>query len=164
MKANSDDDRMAALEERVRLVEDQLALYRLISRYGPAVDTGSGESAAELWEDEGFYEFDSSRLEGRNGIAAMVASEMHQSLIRQGCAHILALPVVDVDGDKASAAGYSRVYRHTDDGYEVWRVSANHWEFERTSEGWRATKRYNRTLDGSAEARELLRHALDQPL
>jgi hypothetical protein len=149
-----------ALEARVRLLEDQLALYRVVSTYGPAVDTGSSATAGGLWAEGGVYEFDSSRLDGPAGVAAMVESAGHQALIRDGCAHVLALPIVSVDGDTAKATGYSRVYRHRDDGYEVWRVSANHWEFARTPDGWRVSRRSNRTLDGSDEARQILRHGL----
>lgn len=155
------EERIRALEQRLAALEDQLALYRLISTYGPAVDTGSGTEAAALWAEGGAYEFDTSRLDGPGGIAAMVAGDTHQGLIHQGCAHILALPVVTVDGDEARATGYSRVYRHVDDGYEVWRVSANHWRFRRTPEGWKVTHRVNRTLDGSPEARQILRRAFD---
>jgi hypothetical protein len=154
------EDRVQALEERVMLLEDQLALYRLVSTYGPAVDTGSSEVAGALWADEGVYEFDASRLEGPDGVATMVKSDGHQALIRNGCAHILALPIVNVDGDRAEATGYSRVYRHVGDGYEVWRVSANHWKFARTPQGWRVTHRSNRTLDGSDESRQILRRGL----
>ena len=154
------EQRMSALEARVRELEDRLALYHLISTYGPAVDTGSAEAAGALWDEEGSYEFDTSRLDGPSGIAAMVRSDGHQGLVRNGCAHILALPVVTVDGDRARATGYSRVYRHVDDGYEVWRVSANHWEFSRTPDGLRVTRRVNRTLDGSEEARAILRNAV----
>ena len=159
----SDDaeGRIRALEERIAALEDQLALYRLVSTYGPAVDTGSGPEAAALWADDGAYEFDTSRLDGPEGIAAMVAGETHQGLIHQGCAHILAMPVITVDGDEARATGYSRVYRHVGEGYEVWRVSANHWRFRRTQEGWKVTHRVNRTLDGSPEARGILRRAFD---
>jgi hypothetical protein len=114
-----------------------------------------------LWDEEGVYEFDTSRLDGPAGVAAMVESDGHQSLIRQGCAHVLAMPVLRVDGDRATATGYSRVYLHTEEGYRVWRVSANHWELRRTPEGWRATRRRNRTLDGSAEARDILVRAVD---
>lgn len=151
--------RFAALEQRVRMLEDQLEIYRLISSYGPAVDTGSSDMAAALWDDEGTYEFDTSRLEGPAGIAEMVRSDGHQALIRQGCAHILAMPVVRVDGDTARATGYSRVYRHTAEGYEVWRVSANHWELKRTTDGWKVVRRVNRTIDGEPEAREILETA-----
>jgi len=155
------EDRLRALEERVAHLEDQLALYRLVSTYGPAVDTGSSRAAGALWDDEGVYEFDTSRLDGPDGIAAMVEGRGHQGLIRNGCAHVMAMPVVTVDGDTARATGYSRVYRHVGDGYEVWRVSANHWEFRRTPAGWKVTRRVNRTLDGSEEARQILRHGVD---
>lgn len=155
------DRRVRALEQRVALLEDKLALYHLISTYGPSVDTGSAEATGALWAEDGAYEFDTTRLDGPAGIAAMVEGDMHQGLVRQGCAHILALPVVTVDGDEARATGYSRVYRRVGDGYEVWRVSANHWRFRRTPDGWRVTHRVNRTLDGSPEAREILRRALD---
>lgn len=162
MDAHTPEDRMAALEARVRSLEDQLELYRLVSSYGPAVDTGSSEAAGSLWAEGGAYEFDSSRLDGPDGVAAMVLSDGHQSLIHHGCAHVMALPVVQVDGDRARATGYSRVYRHTDDGYQVWRVSANHWQFVRTPAGWRVSHRVNRTLDGSSEARDILARAITE--
>lgn len=154
------DSRLAALEQKVRRLEDQMAIYRLISSYGPAVDTGSSEAAGALWTEDGSYEFDTSRLTGPAGIAGMVRSDGHQSLISQGCAHILAMPVVTVEGDTAHATGYSRVYRHTDEGYEVWRVSANHWELTRTAQGWKVARRVNRTIDGAPEAREILGNAV----
>jgi hypothetical protein len=155
------DARFQALEDRVQALEDQLAVYRLISSYGPAVDTGSSEQAASLWAEDGVYEFDTSRLDGADAVAAMVQGDAHQSLIRQGCAHVLALPVVRVEGDRAFAAGYSRVYRHAGDRYEVWRVSANQWELARTAGGWRVTRRTNHQLDGSDIPRQLLRSAFD---
>lgn len=156
------DSRIAALEERIGQLEDQMAIYRLISRYGPAVDSGSSQAAGALWAEDGSYEFDNSRLDGPAAVAAMVLSEGHQGLIHQGCAHILAMPVITLDGSTARATGYSRVYRHAADGYGVWRVSANHWELKRTAEGWKVVRRVNRTIDGSPEAREILRHAVDQ--
>jgi hypothetical protein len=39
----------------------------------------------------------------------------------------------------------------------VWRVAANRWELLRTPAGWRVTARTNRLLDGTEEARDLLR-------
>ncbi|MBO0729878.1 MAG: nuclear transport factor 2 family protein [Acidimicrobiaceae bacterium] len=155
------DSRLQALEDRIQALEDQLAVYRVISSYGPAVDTGSSQKAAALWTEDGVYEFDSYRLDGAGAVAGMVEGDTHQSLIRHGCAHVLAMPVVRVEGDRAFATGYSRVYRHVDDRYEVWRVSANDWELARTPAGWRVTRRTNHQLDGSEVARQLLRSALD---
>jgi hypothetical protein len=149
-----------ALEARVKLLEDQLALYRLISAYGLSVDSGSGGATASLWTEEGVYDFDSSRLAGRAEIAGMVASSGHQSLIRGGAAHVMAMPMLRIDGDTATATGYSRVYRREGDGFGVWRVSANRWEFVRGPDGWHATSRVNHVLDGSETARAILRRGV----
>jgi ketosteroid isomerase-like protein len=155
--------RLAALEERVKRLEDQLAIHRLINSWGPAVDTGNGDAAAALWADDGILESDLSYLIGPASIKAMVHGEGHQALIRNGSAHIPAFPIVSVDGDEASATGYTRVYHHTGEGYEVWRLSANRWEFRRTADGWRVTKRITQVIDGGEKANEILSRALDQP-
>ena len=162
METTQYEDRLAALEARVRMLEDQLAVQQLLNRWGPAVDTGDSAAAAALWTDDGVLQSEISYLDGPAGVTAMVESDGQQALIRQGCAHVQAFPLISVDGDRATATGYSRVYLHLDDdSYEVWRVSANRWEFARTADGWRATRRTNHVIDGGAEARELLRGGLD---
>jgi hypothetical protein len=50
------DDRIAALERRVRALEDQLAISQLIATYGPAVDSESAEAVGQLWAAEGVYD------------------------------------------------------------------------------------------------------------
>lgn len=160
MAGERDDDRLAALERRVGFLEDQVELLRLINSWGPAVDTGAAEQAAALWADGGVLESDLSRLQGPAEVAAMVDSEGQQALIGQGCAHVQAYPLLSIDGDRASAVGYSRVYRYVDGGHEVWRVSANRWEFRRTPEGWRVAHRVNHVIDGGPEAREILRRGI----
>ena len=46
--------RLAALEDRVRLLEDHNAIMRLLYAYGPAVDSGSAETVAQLWTEDGY--------------------------------------------------------------------------------------------------------------
>jgi ketosteroid isomerase-like protein len=161
METTPTENRLAALEARVQMLEDQLAVQQLLNRWGPAVDTGDSAAAAALWSDDGVLQSEISHLDGPADVAAMVESVGQQSLIRQGCAHVQAFPLITVEGDRATASGYSRVYLHRADGrYEVWRVSANRWEFARTPDGWRATRRTNHAIDGGPEARELLRGGL----
>jgi len=156
------EDRIAALEARVRMLEDQLAVQQLLHRWGPAIDTGDSAAAAAIWTDEGVLGWEISSLDGPAGVAAMVESDGQQALIDQGCAHVQAFPLITVDGDRAVATGYSRVYLHQDDdSYAIWRVSANRWELTRTTDGWRATRRTNHVIDGGPEARELLRGGLE---
>jgi hypothetical protein len=158
---HSVEARLAALEGRVRQLEDQLAIVRLINSWGPAVDTGSSEEAGALWEESGVLESDMSRLEGPAAVVAMVQSDGQQSLIERGCAHVQSAPIVTVDGDRAVAIAYSQVFLRADDGHEVWRVSANRWECQRTSSGWRLTRRVNRVIDGEPAARSVLERAFD---
>jgi len=152
-------DRLAALEARVRELEDQAAILRLMNSWGPAVDTGLPEEAAALWTDDCVLDSDYASLEGPAAIHEMTLSDGQQSLITQGCAHVQGYPVIAVDGDRATATGYSRVDLHTADGYEAWRVSANHWEFRRTPDGWRVARRTVRTIDGEEEPKRLLQRA-----
>lgn len=156
-------DRVTALESRVRQLEDHLAVLRLINSWGPAVDAGSSQEAANLWDHDGVLDSDLSRLEGPAAVIAMVESEGQQALIGQGCAHVQSAPVITVDGDRATATAYSQVFLHTKDGYEVWRVSANQWECRRTSGGWRLTRRLNRVVDGTSGSRAVFVHAFDSP-
>lgn len=153
---------MAALESRVRVLEDEVAIHRLINQWGPAVDTGESGAAARLWTDDGVLESDLSRLEGPAAVEAMVESDGQQDLIRSGCAHVQAFPVIAISGDTATATGYSRVYRYRDGGHEIWRVSANHWELRRTDAGWRVAHRTNRVIDGGPQAHAVLRRALEE--
>ncbi|HEY1734436.1 MAG TPA: nuclear transport factor 2 family protein [Acidimicrobiales bacterium] len=158
------DDELRAtvqrLEARVAALEDQVALYQLISSYGPAVDSGSADAVAAIWTEDGTYDTFPAPLNGRDAIRAMVVGDGHQGLIRGGCAHVMAMPMVSVEGDRATATGYSRVYVHGDDGFGVWRASANRWEFERGADGWHAVHRLNRALDGDDEARQILRDGI----
>jgi hypothetical protein len=156
------DERVAALERRVQLLEDQVAILRLVNSWGPAVDTGTSHAAGALFDEDGVLESDLSLLEGPAAVVAMVESEGQQALIRQGCAHVQTAPLISVDGDRATAVCYSQVYLHADDGgHQVWRVSANQWEFRRTREGWRVTRRLNRVIDGRPDAHSILVHGLE---
>ena len=152
---------VAALEKRVRHLEDQLEIYHLLSAYGPAADACSAKVMAELWTEDATYDAQLVAFDGRDEILAMLKSDMHQSIIQGGGAHVIGMPNVRVDGDTAAATCYARLYRQRDDGFHVWRVTACRWELVRTAEGWRINNRINRVLDGSEEARALLRRGVE---
>jgi uncharacterized protein (TIGR02246 family) len=133
-------------------VSDVEAITQLIAAYGPAVDRGDAEAVADLFVEDGWYAVAGRRYQGRAAIAAMVRSSGHTGLLEQGAAHVMGLPRVDVDGDRAVAVNHTTVYV----GGTVWRVAANRWELVRTPDGWRVSTRTNRLLDGDQEARDLL--------
>jgi len=144
------------MSETLRVLEDEGQITRLISSYGPAVDSGQSEVAAAIWTEDGVYDTNAKVMRGRAEIAGMVEGSLHQQLIAGGVAHVLGVPHIRINGHRAVATCYSRVFRRGEGGFEVWRVAANRWELVRTEEGWRAAYRTTRLLDGSADARELL--------
>jgi hypothetical protein len=150
------DERLATLERRVKLLEDQVAIYQLLASYGPAADSGSTQTAIALWAPDGVYDLHAKRMTGRGDIAEELEGEWHRGLIAQGSGHIVSMPQVTIAGDRAVATCHSRLYRREGETYRVISVSANRWEFARGDRGWQVTYRTSRRLDGSDESHDLL--------
>lgn len=153
---------LAALKARVQTLEDLASITQLVSKYGPSVDSGSAETASHIWTEEGVFAVLGGErtftMNGRPEVYGMVAGPGHQSLIHNGCAHVLTAPYVELNGDEAIGRSYAMNIRWDDQADRFWvaRVSANRWRLTRTPEGWRVVERINSNLDGSAESRALL--------
>lgn len=149
-------ERLEALERRLLLLEDEREIRHLITGYGPLVDAGASDDVAELWTEDGVYDVDEVYLGSQKAIRTMVLSAGHQGWIEGGCAHFVGPARITVDGDEAVAICHSLMVVNTDDGFVVRRATANHWQLRRTPEGWRATVRTSRVLDGRTESPALL--------
>ncbi|HSP96140.1 MAG TPA: nuclear transport factor 2 family protein [Candidatus Dormibacteraeota bacterium] len=152
--------RLAALERRLQAVEDELAIHRLIVRYGLAVDTGDAPRTAAVFAEDGIYDADVRLMRGRGEVEDMVRSDRHQEMVGR-CAHQIGPAVVKVDGDRAVALGYSRVYLRGEDGIDVYRVSMNRWELERRGGAWLIARRLTRLL-GHDEAAAIFAEGLSE--
>jgi hypothetical protein len=88
----------------------------------------------------------------------MVNGAGHQSLIMNGCAHVLTAPHVKIDGDTATGRSYALNIRWDAEADRFWvaRVSANRWNWVRTDKGWKVIERINSNLDGAEASRALL--------
>ncbi|MDP7724097.1 nuclear transport factor 2 family protein [Mycobacterium sp. TY814] len=144
---------------RVRLLEDERDIARLVASYGPAVDAGDADAAARLWAQDGVYDIDLMRMQGRDEVRAMVDSGAHQKMVAHGCSHFLGPVVVTVNGDDAEAVCESLVLVRVGDGYRVWRATANHFALRRIDGQWRIGIRTGRVLDGNPDAHALLAKA-----
>jgi ketosteroid isomerase-like protein len=159
----SEGDTAATIEilaARVAALEDQIEIMQLVAQYGPAVDSGAGEAAADLWTEDGAFDaIPHLQMRGHDDIIDMVHGAGHQSLIENGCGHVLTVPHIVVDGDHATGRSYALNIRWdaTADRFWVARVSANSWYWVRTTDGWRIAERINANLDGTPEHREMLR-------
>jgi uncharacterized protein (TIGR02246 family) len=150
---------VAQLAARVRVLEDQLEITQLVAQYGPAVDSGAGAAAAALWTEDGVFDAVPQRhMRGREQIADMVEAPGHQGMLNRGCGHVLTVPHIVVDGDRATGRSYALNVRWDPEADRFWiaRLSANTWRWVRTPEGWRIEERINAGLDGTPGHREML--------
>lgn len=150
--------RLDELEQRLRAVEDERAIARLIASYGPLVDAGEAEATAGLWTVDGSYTVEDRQMSGRDAVRAMVDSDDHQRLIARGSAHFLGPAVIRVTGDTAEAVCQSLLClrRAEGGGYLLLRATVNHFHLVRGVTGWRIRSRTAQVLDGSDRARSLL--------
>jgi hypothetical protein len=157
------EERLQALERKVRELEDTLDVLRVVASYGPSVDGGAVDEAGRLWTDDCIYDSDNAAepLRGRHAIEELSARVGQLPI---GVAHFLNLPIVVVDGDRATVTGHSNTYHQEDGEYVVARVSSNRWELERVDGRWQVRRRVNRVLDGNQEARDLLARGVRESL
>ena len=167
------------LEQRLRLVEDKLAIYHLIASHPPAADTGNENYYRNAFTPEGTVDLGGGKgASGNQAIGAIVARPEHRAAIAGGLCHFAGLPRVEIDGDTAVAISYLQVItphhgaapmdvpgHGASIGFRIHRAGANRWDLVRTNEGWKVKRRALRPLDGSKDANELLTGAMaESPL
>lgn len=165
----------ASLDERLRVIEDKLAIYELIASHPPAADTAYAEYIASVCVEDGVFDrgpgLESAK--GADAIAAAIIKPAHVDAICSGLAHFTGLPLIDLRGDCAAVTSYLLILHPdrdgaprelpghgTSSGYRVHRVAVNRWELERHSGRWKIRRRTLRPVDGSDAPRELLFHGL----
>jgi ketosteroid isomerase-like protein len=154
------DERLGALEARVQTLEDELAVTRTIVAYGFAVDTGDGASTGALFTEDAVFDVDGGFvMRGRGEVEAMVHDEDGHQRLLPDCAHTIGPAVVQIDGDRATAVGYSRIYLRREDDFVLFRIGCNRWELRRHDDSWQIAGRTTRAV-GSAEGQAVLAQGL----
>jgi len=162
-----------SLEDRLRAVEDALAIYQLIASHPPAADTGNDDYYRNAFVADGVIDLGTKTATGNEAIAAVVKTPAHQAAIAGGLCHFAGLPRVELNGDTAVAISYLQVLEPNHEakpvemsghglsrGYRIHRLGINRWDLKRTDAGWKVTRRAYRMLDGSKEGPEMLRQAV----
>ncbi len=163
------------LEERLRDIEDRLAIYDLIASHPPSADTAADYYTRAVYAEGGVFDRGAG-LAGGNGreeVAALTQTPGHRAAIAGGLAHFAGLPHIELDGDAAYVTSYLQILcpdtggedrelpnHGFSRGFRIHRVAANRWTLARTADGWKIARRELRPLDGSSPARELLAQAL----
>jgi hypothetical protein len=153
--------RLTALEAEVARQRDHIEIRQLIASYGPMVDTATGldrsEKLAELWVEDGVYDIGGVGAKHGRADIARAFEDQHFGMVPNGVCHVMGLPYVHVDGDRASALNYSCVFRPDGERFYAWRVSANRWDFVRVDGRWRIDTRTNKLMSGEDEVLAMLR-------
>jgi len=147
------DDRDVTISElvaRVRRLEDEREVHRVLTRYGFAVDLGDADATAALYTDDTEIDLGpTSCFRGTEGARQLVLDERHQEIVGR-CAHTMGPFVVDVDvdGDRATAIGYARVYISDPDmrNPRLWRLGYTRFELVRAGSTWRIARRRSRSM------------------
>jgi hypothetical protein len=161
------------MEHRLRAVEDRLAIYHLIASHPPAADTGTETYYLDAFAEDGIIDLGTKTATGNDKIGAVVKTPEHQAAIAGGLCHFAGLPRVTLNGDTAVAISYLQVIapnreakpvelsgHGVSSGYRIHRLGVNRWDLKRTDKGWKVTRRAYRMLDGTEDARALLRDAI----
>ena len=163
-----------SLEDRVRAVEDKLAIFHLIASHPPAADTGTDRYYREAFVADGEMDLGGGKgARGNDTIGALVKTPEHEAAIAGGLCHFAGLPRVEIKGDSAVALSYLQIItpdrqaaprevsgHGSTTGFRIHRVGANRWELKRSKDGWKVVRRTLRPLDGTDDARALLRKAI----
>ena len=155
------DTRIAALERRLQAVDDELAIHRLLARYGMSADCADADQVASCFTQDGVYDVGGVlRMEGRDAIRAMINGPGHQRLMPDA-GHTVGPLVVQLHGDRATAWGYSRTYHRENGAIVLFRLAYNRIDLVRDAGQWRIARRTNR-LVGDEEAQEIFRQGLQE--
>ena len=161
------------LEDRLRAVEDTLAIYHLIASHPPAADTGTDRYYRDAFTADGVIDLGGGKsANGNEAIAGVVKTPEHQAAIAGGLCHFAGLPRVGLDGDRATATSYLQIIT-PDKGAPRRKCPATASRAASAStasapwlgaqahrDGWKVARRTLRPLDGNDEARALLRQAM----
>jgi len=157
-----------SIEERLQAIEDRLDILNLVAAHPPGADSASHDFAESFWLADGTVDMAGQAKDYESMIGVLNTPGFAEAQ-RQGICHFAGLPHIVVDGDRAIATSYLQILaadpegkpfelsaHGTSKGFRVLRLSANRWELQRTSEGWRIKNRTMRSMDNPA-SRELLK-------
>jgi SnoaL-like domain len=148
-------DDIAELRAEVRFLKDHLEITQLLMMHPLAIDACEAEFWMSNWTEDSVFDRTadpnkhSGNYQGTYGKPTMleeINSPELAALRRSGFMHLSTSPSVLVEGDQASATSYTQLMALKEQGYQVWRIVVNRWEFRRESGRWLISKRASRPM------------------
>ena len=103
-----------AIEQRLRLLEDERAIVDTLYAYGHAIDYGLRDEWLDCWTETAVLHWPHESYTGREEIAR--AFDGHSHAPERYHKHVLVEPRIRVDGDRATAESYFTRFDATVDG------------------------------------------------
>ncbi len=124
-------------EKKLQQLLDKDAIRTLMSRYCHGIDKKDEALFMSIWAEDGTYELPRGQGSGTEGIRQLV-QKVWREVPR--CHHHITNPLIDVQGDKASAKTDVAYFRETADGARCLLSGGYSFEFARVKGEWK-TKR-----------------------
>src|SRR5262245_66051548 len=130
---------LADLEHRLRLVEDERALRELLAAYAFAADRNDVDAWLALFTDDAFMDIPGlGRYEGTEALRKLITELLSHNADGAHQHHPLGPIVFAIDGDRATADGYSMVVSVTTSAaVSISSANFSRWEFIRRDGQWR---------------------------
>lgn len=164
------DDRLTALEARLRLLEDEKELRELLARYGYYADAPVDEEYFALFTDDcvmdvsagrGEDPYEIVRWEGIDELRRFMTERtaLHDNGFYGHSFHVQGNNLaIKVTGDDAVANGYSFIFHQDGPTLKLLSASMNEWAFRREGGRWLIQMR-KRRMAGAPDVAEVLRAA-----
>lgn len=164
------EDRLAALEARVRLLEDEKEIRELLARYGYYADAPLDDEYFGLFTEDCVMDVSSGRGEDPYEVVRWEGLDQMRRFLSDRTAqhnngfygrsfHVQGNNLtVKITGDEAVANGYSFIFHQDGPTLKLLSASINEWAFRREGERWLIQMR-KRRMAGAPDAVEVLRAA-----
>jgi len=137
-------------EQRLRQVEDQLAIQRVLVEYSARIDARDFEGYADLFAREGTWQNGTTVRKGREEIIAMLVGIFGtppEGFVNRADYHLVSNPQVDVDGDRATARSRHLLLMRGADGEPVPELAGLYEdEFIREDGQWKILRRIDNPI------------------
>jgi ketosteroid isomerase-like protein len=137
------DSRLDQLTRRVQRIEDQDAIWRLFMTYKRALDQRDFATYASLFTDDAVWIGNLGKVIGPEQIERLLKETLEVwDDDRERTHHLVLNPVIDVDGDTATAeSSWGYVTRDENDAPVLLMLGRYLDELRRTPDGWRFSRR-----------------------
>ncbi|VWB29245.1 nuclear transport factor 2 family protein [Burkholderia metallica] len=126
----------SSLDAALRRLVDTDGIRTLMSKYCHGIDKHDEALFMSIWADDGIYELPRGQTAGIDGIRQLVRKVWREV---PKCHHHITNPLIEIDGDRATAATDVIYYRQTDDGVLQLLSGTYAFRFARIAGVWKTT-------------------------